>query len=95
MPSRTHFVLQALRACVSLSNTIIVNQTTSVASGIQYQWQQATSATGPWTNATAGTGATTSSYLTGTIAATTWFRCIVTCAANGLTDTKGIPVTNF
>ena len=68
---------------------------TSVASGIQYQWQQASSATGPWADATAGTGATTSSYLTGTIAATTWFRCVVTCAANGLTDTSSVLVMNI
>jgi hypothetical protein len=67
---------------------------TSVASAIQYQWQEATSPTGPWTNSTAGTGATTGSYLTGTLTTTTWFRCIVTCATSGLTDTSSVLTMN-
>ena len=67
---------------------------TSVASAIQYQWQQATSPTGPWANSTAGTGATTGSYLTGTLTTTTWFRCIVSCGTSGQADTSSVLTMN-
>jgi hypothetical protein len=42
-----------------------------------YQWEESASSTGPWTNATTGTGATTSIYNTGTISTTTYYRCKV------------------
>ncbi|MFN5652189.1 MAG: GEVED domain-containing protein, partial [Flavobacteriia bacterium] len=54
------------------------------SSGLSYQWQSATSATGPWSNIT---GATSSSYNTSQTA-NTWYQCIVTCSSSGLIDTS-------
>jgi hypothetical protein len=55
--------------------------------GVTYQWQSGPSATGPWTNVTGGTGATTVSYTTAaTVPAMngTYYRLVATtttCAA--------------
>lgn len=53
-------------------------QTATLGAGVSYQWQSGPSSTGPWTNIT---GATSSSLST-TLTATTWFRCQVTCSGN-------------
>lgn len=53
-------------------------QTATLGSGVTYQWQSGPSSTGPWTNIT---GATSSSLST-TLTASTWFRCQVTCSGN-------------
>ncbi|MFM7005771.1 MAG: hypothetical protein ACKOWX_00825, partial [Flavobacteriales bacterium] len=58
----------------------------TLASGITYQWQSATSATGPWTNIT---GATNSSYQA-TQTVDTWYQCIVTCTASSSTATSTV-----
>ena len=48
----------------------------SVAGGLAYQWQSATSAAGPWNPIS---GATTIPYTTTQAAATMFYRCVVTC----------------
>ena len=53
-------------------------QTATLGAGVSYQWQSGPSSTGPWTNIT---GATSSSLST-TLTASTWFRCQVTCSGN-------------
>ena len=47
----------------------------SIGNGISYQWQSATSATGPWSNIA---GATSISYTTAT-ASTTFYRMVTAC----------------
>jgi hypothetical protein len=80
--------------CASGTTTFRLSGTT-VSSGIQYQWQQSTvGATGPWSNAIGGTGAATGDYLTPSITATRWYRCVVTCSASGLRDTSAVGVIN-
>ena len=49
-----------------------------------YVWQSATSSTGPWTTIA---GATNPTY-TATVSATTWYQCVVTCTASGLSATS-------
>ncbi|MFM8595778.1 MAG: GEVED domain-containing protein, partial [Flavobacteriales bacterium] len=53
------------------------------SSGLTYQWQSGSSATGPWTNIP---GATTSAFTT-TQTANTWYQCIVTCTSAATTAT--------
>ena len=53
-------------------------------SGLTYQWQSASSATGPWTNIP---GATTPGYAA-TQTVDTWYQCIVTCAATSSSSTS-------
>lgn len=69
--------------CPSVNYTLSLSGAT-LAAGLSYQWQSAPSATGPWTNITAGT---TSNF---TISQTvnTWYQCIVTCS--GLSATSSV-----
>ena len=53
-------------------------------SGLTYQWQSASAATGPWSNIA---GATTSSY-PATQVLDTWYQCIVTCSSTSQVDTS-------
>jgi hypothetical protein len=73
----------------SSGTSILRASGTSQASGLSYQWQTAAAAAGPWTNASGGTGASSADYTTATLstAGPYYYRCIVTCAASGLTDT--------
>jgi hypothetical protein len=58
--------------------------------GLTFQWQSSSSSAGPFTNVTTGSGATTLSYTTGTITATTYFRMGITCT-NSSTTTYSTP----
>ena len=53
-------------------------------SGLTYQWQSASSATGPWTNIA---GANTPGY-SATQTIDTWYQCIVTCTATSSASTS-------
>lgn len=78
---------------ISATNTFMCGSGSSVLSlsgatsgtGITYQWQVSTTGTGGWSNV--GTGAT---YNTGTLTATRYYRCIVTCTTVGLSDTTAV-----
>lgn len=63
--------------------TLNLNGTVTTYSGMIYQWQNATAATGPWTNF--GTG--TTSVSTGLINATRYYRCVLTCMGSLQSDT--------
>ncbi|MFN8713909.1 MAG: beta strand repeat-containing protein, partial [Bacteroidota bacterium] len=65
-----------------ISGTFALNVTgASFGAGISYQWQSSLTAGGPYTNIA---GATTPSYTTAVVGATTYFVCQVTCTASGL-----------
>jgi hypothetical protein len=55
----------------------------SVAGGIQFQWQQSATGTSGWSNIS---GATVAVYNFTGITVNTYYRCRVTCAASGNTD---------
>jgi hypothetical protein len=81
-------------ATVATPNSIFVGQSTNLSfqnipsgAGITYQWQSASSATGPWTNIPNGT----TLNFTATPTATTWYQCIVTCT-NTASTTISTPV---
>ena len=75
--------------------TISLNLTgNSIGSGQTYQWESATSLSGPWTPE--GTLLTTTPYLSGVApqVGTTYYRCQVTCGASTITsveDTVVVP----
>ena len=52
--------------------------------GYSYQWQSSASGSGPWTNIS---GAVLSTYTFTGLTATTYYQCIITCNASGLTTT--------
>ena len=53
-------------------------------SGLTYQWQSSSSASGPWANIP---GANTSSYIASQTV-DTWYQCIVTCSATSSSSTS-------
>ncbi|HEX8516199.1 MAG TPA: fibronectin type III domain-containing protein [Bacteroidia bacterium] len=74
----------SITSCASPSTSLSLSGA-STSTGLNYQWQSATAAAGPWTNIT---GATSSTYSTG-VYGNTYFRCIITCSSTGLTGTSG------
>jgi hypothetical protein len=58
----------------------------TIASGLSFQWQSATSATGPWANIT---GAVGTSYATATTT-TTFYRIVTTCSLSALSGTSSV-----
>ncbi len=59
----------------------------TTAGGLTFQWQSASSSGGTYSNIT---GATNSSYTFTGISATTYYQCVVTCSASGLSATSAI-----
>ena len=81
-PTPGNTLTTAASVCTNIPYTLSLQNTTA-GSGVTYQWQSGTSATGPWTNIA---GATSSTYSTvGTVS--TWYQAIVTCGANSGTST--------
>jgi hypothetical protein len=68
-------------------STLVLNATDPnlPVNGMAYQWQSASASTGPWTNVTTGSGATTRTYTTGPISANTYFRIGATCTNSNIT----------
>lgn len=66
--------------CPLQNFTLNLSGTVTMGSGMTWQWQSAPAAGGPWTNIAGAT------YypLTQTQAATTWYRCQITCGATTL-----------
>lgn len=61
--------------------------------GILYNWQSASSISGPWTNF----GNNTASVTSGTLSSKTYFRCVVSCTASGLsytTNTDSVEISS-
>ena len=58
----------------------------SVGSGISYQWQSSSSASGPWTNVI---GATSPNYVT-SVTTNTFYQLITTCANSASSNTSNI-----
>ena len=71
------------------SGSFALNANAPQAVGLSFQWESATTASGPWT---AIANATSFQYTTPTITATTYYHCLMTCAASGLTTTSD-PIT--
>ena len=70
--------------------TLGITGTTTLGSGMTWQWQSGPAAGGPWTNIA---GATYYPFST-TQAATTWYRCQITCGATTLFTTPVQVVLN-
>jgi hypothetical protein len=64
----------------------VANTGASSGLGITYQWKISTTPGGPYTNVTGGTGATTTTYTAGTLAAGTYYFVLeVTCSSGPMT----------
>jgi hypothetical protein len=89
MPTAGAAQTSASPVCPSVNYTVSLSGATQAA-GLTYQWQSAPSATGPWTNITAGTSP---SYVTSQTV-DTWYQCIVTCSGQSATSTPVEVLTN-
>jgi hypothetical protein len=66
--------------CAGTTRTITTTGATS-ENGISYQWKVSTTAGGPYSNVSGGSGATTASYTTGTLTAGTYYYVLeATCS---------------
>ena len=68
---------------ICAENTSTLSLTGLSGTGLSYQWQSGTSATGPWSNIALATGGT---YTTPTLSSTFYYRCNVTCSGSGITS---------
>jgi hypothetical protein len=75
-PNAGTATISSSSGCVGAPLTLSATGLTS-ASGILYQWQSSSSATGPWSNIT---GATTSSTTITSQSGTTYYRLVTTCS---------------
>lgn len=72
--------------CLSSTASITaVDPNLPTIAGITYQWQSAPSSTGPWTNVTGGSGATTLNYTTAALTGSEWYRIGATCTTSSVT----------
>lgn len=79
----TAITSQSVLLCTGAQFTLSLTGTT-VAAGLSYQWQSAPAATGPWTNLP--TNSTNPTYTGTQTAATVFYRCVVKCSFNNVTD---------
>jgi hypothetical protein len=75
--------------CPNFSSVLSLNGTT-IASGIEYQWEQSDNGTSGWINAIGGTGATSGSYTTPGLTFARYYRCVVTCINSGESSVSSI-----
>ena len=67
------------------ANLSLSGQTTGFA-GISFQWKSAPNSSGPFNNV----GTNSSTYNTGNINATQYYKCVVSCSYSGLSDSTSI-----
>ncbi len=69
----------------------LTSNSVSVGAGTVYQWMVSTSASGPFSNVTGGTGANTTTYNTGTLTTSTLFYQLqTTCTSLSLTAVSNV-----
>jgi hypothetical protein len=88
-PNAGTAITSASPICPSINYTLSLTGAT-LASGLSYQWQSATSATGPFANIP---NATAPNYTTSQTV-DTWYQCIVTCSGQSATSSIVAVATN-
>lgn len=73
--------------CSGMTTTLNAAYTAGApTTGLSFQWESASSATGPWSSVSGGSGATTLSYTTASLSTTTYYRLAVTCSNSSQTN---------
>ncbi len=89
-PAPGNTITNSAAACSGGTINLSLQNTTS-GTGVTYQWQTASSSTGPWSNV-AGTAATYSPVIT----SAAWYRANVTCSGNtGTSNPVGVTLNPF
>jgi hypothetical protein len=81
----TSAMTTAAPLCAGSTKALAASNPNGPVTNLSFQWQSGLSSTGPFTNVTNGTGATTLNYTTGPISANTWFRVGIKCSTSGIT----------
>lgn len=90
-PSPGNTISSAALACPGAPFTLSLQNSTP-GTGVTYQWERSTSASGPWT---AISGATSATYAA-TQTAATYYRCQVTCSGNtGTSNSLQVGMNNI
>ena len=76
-PTPGSTIASASSVCPGVNFTLSL-QNATIGTGVSYQWQSASSVSGPFTDII---GATSSSYTT-TLTTDTYYQCVVTCSGN-------------
>lgn len=86
-------IIGSLPASLCAGNVLnLMTVGTTLAGGLNYQWQQSTSGNpGTWSPASGGQGSNTQFFTTPTLYDTVWYRAVVTCGANADT-TAGVSI---
>jgi len=79
--------------CPNTSAAITASNATA-ASGITYQWMEAPSATGPWTNVTTGSGFNTQVLTTASLTSQTFYQLVITCTNSSQSATTAVTSVN-
>ncbi|MBS1630199.1 MAG: hypothetical protein JST27_09095 [Bacteroidetes bacterium] len=87
--SASSFVTSASMSSLCVSGSVTINLNPA-PSGATMQWQSSSSLSGPFTNIT---GATTPTYVTPVLTATTYYRAVIYCGSSVLTTTTPYKVT--
>lgn len=75
-------------------NTTIALTGYSTGTGLTFQWQSSPAGANTWANVVGGSGATTATYTTANLTASTDFRCIVTCTASSQSANSAVGTVN-
>lgn len=70
--------------CLHDDSLVLSLEGATLTNGLSFQWQRSSSATGPWSNY--GAASTTKMSKNGHQTESTYYRCIVTCVAKGISD---------
>ncbi|MBL7921066.1 MAG: T9SS type A sorting domain-containing protein [Bacteroidia bacterium] len=76
------------------TTAIITNTSSNAFTGITYQWMQAPTATGPWTNVTTGSGFNTTSLTTASLTSLTFYQLVITCTNTSQSATTAVTSVN-
>jgi len=72
--------------CAGTTTVLTATDPNLPVNGMAYQWQIGSSSTGPWSNVTNGSGATSLVYTTGIVPSTTWYRIGAICTNSNITS---------
>ncbi|MEI8136874.1 MAG: GEVED domain-containing protein, partial [Bacteroidota bacterium] len=76
------------------TTAVITNTSSNSFTGITYQWWQAPSAIGPWTNVTTGSGFNTQVLTTASLSTLTFYQLVITCTNSAQSASTAVTSVN-
>jgi hypothetical protein len=79
--------------CPNFSSVLALNGST-VASGLEYQWEQSVDGISGWVNAVGGSGADNPNYTTPGLTSARYYRCVLTCTSSGQSSISSVTMVD-